>query len=153
MVIAIFKDNYRWLSNFWKAPVELDGVWYPTVEHAYQAAKSTDPIVRHTFESGTAGDAKRMGKRVRVRSDWNDVKLSIMEKLVRQKFILIPELKARLLATGDQLIEEGNFWHDQFWGICRCVNCRNQGINHLGRIIMKVRDELRGSHKATPLCS
>jgi ribA/ribD-fused uncharacterized protein len=139
-MIKEFQGKYRWLSNFW--PVEggiiLDGITYPTIEHAYQAAKTLDPNERRLIaRCSTPGQAKRAGKSITMRSDWHQVKLQVMEDLVRQKFTNDPELRKKLIQTKNKPIQEGNRWGDTFWGVCR-----GKGHNHLGKIIMKVRSEL-----------
>lgn len=137
-MINAFMDEYRWLSNFWFVPVTLDGVEYSSVEHAYQAAKTLDSKEREAFQyAKTAGDAKKLGRNVTFRSDWDEIKLGVMEDLVRQKFQQ-PYLAEKLLATGDQELVEGNWWGDRFWGVCK-----GEGENHLGRILMKIRGELQ----------
>jgi hypothetical protein len=141
-MIKEFQGQFRWLSNFWfvNGGIEYEGVIYPTVEHAFQAAKTLDPNERQAVRSAASpGKAKRVGRRVTMRPDWHLVKLEIMEDLVRQKFTNDPELRKKLLRTGNKPIQEGNTWGDTFWGVCR-----GKGKNHLGRIIMKVREELRG---------
>lgn len=77
---------------------------------------------------------------VDLRSDWEAVKVTVMEEIVRAKFTQNEDLKWRLLTTGDACLEEGNTWHDTFWGVDAKTG---EGLNHLGRILMKVRDELR----------
>lgn len=140
-MINKFFDNYRFLSNFWMIPVELDGLHYNSVEHAYQAAKTLDLDERIQFYTcGTPGDAKRLGKKITLRKDWNKVKVNIMDELVRKKF-KDSYLKFKLFATGDQELVEGNMWHDNFWGDCFCKECQHiKGFNHLGRILMEIRD-------------
>jgi ribA/ribD-fused uncharacterized protein len=136
--IDLFKGDYSWLSNFHMVPVEFEGLTYPSVEHAYQAAKSNCSEQRQRIsEAATAGLAKRLGKGVTLRSDWEEVKIDIMTSLVRQKFSN-PSLRALLLSTDDKELIEGNWWNDKFWGVCRGV-----GENHLGKILMRVRSELR----------
>jgi ribA/ribD-fused uncharacterized protein len=138
MDILAFVDDFDFLSNFHPSPVRWEGVLYPTVEHAFQAAKTDDPEERATIlAAGSPGKAKRLGKRVRLRKDWESVKVGIMETLVRAKFVSHPELRAALLATGEGRLVEGNTWGDAFWGVCR-----GAGKNHLGRILMRVRGEL-----------
>jgi ribA/ribD-fused uncharacterized protein len=140
--ITAFAGEYRFLSNFYPAAVDLDGSTYPTVEHAYQAAKSLEPSTQAKVKRAPRpGDAKRLGRQIRLRPDWEDVKVGIMRDLVRQKFTSHPDLRARLLATGDAELVEGNYWHDTFWGQCPV----GTGFNHLGRILMEVRAELRES--------
>jgi ribA/ribD-fused uncharacterized protein len=137
MAIKEFQGEHRWLSNFWPAKVVIGGIVYPSVENAYQAAKTLNLEQRKRFAACTAGQAKRLGKTVDMRNDWESVKLQIMLDLVRQKFYVHLELRNKLLATGEEHIEEGNKWNDQFWGVCR-----GKGQNHLGKIIMDVRASL-----------
>lgn len=143
-MIDSFTGQYRFLSNFWDCEVEFEGWKYPSVENAYQAAKSLDPEVRQLFEEGTASNAKKMGKNLKeLRPDWEEVKLSIMENLVRQKFSR-EDLRIKLLETWPQELVEGNYWHDNFFGICSCkrkAECDGSGKNHLGKLLMKIRSE------------
>lgn len=142
--ISSFTGEYRWLSNFWSASVVYDGAIYPTVEHAYQAAKTFDQLQRESIRRATSpGIAKRAGRRVDIRDDWEAAKLGIMQELVRQKF-MVPDLRTKLLNTGDAPLIEGNYWGDTFWGVCR-----GKGHNHLGRILMSVRAALRDSNDCT----
>ena len=136
-MINQFTGEYRWLSNFWPAKVKYLGVEYPTVEHAYQAAKTEDSAWRENIrQAATPGQAKRLGSQAPMRPEWHNVKLEVMENLVRRKF-QHPELKALLLATKNEELVEGNYWGDTFWGVCR-----GKGENHLGKILMKIRSEL-----------
>ena len=143
-MIDRFDGEHAFLSNFWPSPLTLDGITYPTVEHAFQAAKAIDPLERQRIAAlPTPGAAKRAGRKVAIRPDWEQVNVAIMEDLVRRKFA-DPELAGKLLATGDEELIEGNTWNDRFWGVCRGV-----GRNELGKILMRVRAELRGG--VTPL--
>lgn len=136
--ITTFREEYEFLSNFFPARVALDGVDYPTVEHAFQAAKTVEEAQRRGIrESATPGRAKRLGTKATLRADWEQIKLKIMEDLLRQKFA-DPGLKAKLRATGDREIVERNHWHDTFWGVCD-----GKGRNHLGLLLMKIRAESR----------
>ena len=137
--ILEFSGEHRWLSNFWPAPVILDGEEYPSVEHAYQAAKHL-PARRMAFKTYTAGQAKRMGRTpyVTLTKHWHDRKVEVMRSLIVQKFAPGTELGEKLLATGVVNIEEGNSWGDTFWGVCE-----GHGENHLGKLIMEQRDALR----------
>lgn len=137
--IKEFQGEYRFLSNFWFAKVILDGKEYSSVEHAYQAAKTLDEKEREEIRLlAKPGDAKRYSKLITLRENWTSMSLSIMEDLVFQKFSKNLKLKKQLLDTGDAILEEGNKWHDTFWGICD-----GKGENHLGKILMKVRDRLK----------
>lgn len=134
-----FTKEYRFLSNFQAATVEYDGLEYPSTEHAYQAAKTEDAAQRRRIrEAQKPGDAKRLGKQVKMRTDWEQIKVGVMKDLVRQKFTKHKELKEKLLATGDAYLEETNTWNDTFWGVCK-----GKGQNHLGKILMEVRQELK----------
>lgn len=137
-MIKEFRGHYRFLSNFWPAVVSFDGMSFPSVEHAYVAAKTTDRNLRvEICHVATAGQVKQFGRKIKLRSDWEAIKLDVMEDLVRKKFT-IPDLRELLLETGKQHLEEGNHWNDTFWGVCR-----GRGQNHLGKIIMKIRQEIQ----------
>ncbi len=137
MRIETFSGDYRWLSNFWHASVVLDDQVYPTVEHAYQAAKTFDQAARaRVLAAPSPQSAKRAGRSVPMRPDWEAVKLNIMDYLLRQKFGREP-LRSQLLSTGDAELVEGNWWNDRFWGVCRGV-----GENRLGKLLMQIRAEL-----------
>lgn len=141
--IIQFKGSNHFLSNFHPAPVLLDGVEYPTVEHAYQAAKTFDTEQRKNFLQPfvTAGVAKQLGKHVTLRRDWNEqTRLTKMLHLLRQKF-KHEHLKEKLLATGEKDLIEGNHWNDTFWGECPV----GIGDNWLGRLLEQVRSELNGN--------
>jgi len=142
-----FQEDYAFLSNIAPAPVRLNGVQYPTVEHAYQAAKTLEPAEREKIRgASTPGLARKMGRKVAKRPDWPDLKVDLMRDLVRQKFEGQRDLKKSLLATGDAELVEGNTWHDNFWGNCRCARCASTpGQNWLGRILMDVRRHLQGA--------
>lgn len=141
-MIDRFVDRYRFLSNFYPAVVTLGGEEYPSVEHAYQAAKTLDLSKRRMIRRAvTAGDAKKLGRNLALlRPDWSTVKLEVMETLVREKFTRHHDLGKLLLLTGYEELIEGNYWGDTFWGVCK-----GKGQNHLGKILMRVREELRAS--------
>lgn len=137
MDITEFRGAYRFLSNFYPASVRLDGVTYSTVEHAFQAAKTTEPRLRRAVRDvATPGIAKKLGRSLTLRKDWESVKLGVMLELLRQKFGPSP-LRDLLLETGTTRLIEGNTWNDRFWG-----KVDGEGENHLGRLLMQVRDEL-----------
>jgi N-glycosidase YbiA len=147
MVIDRFDGEYRWLSNFWLAPIEI-GEWdivFPSVEHAYQAAKHRldqpwahrQQALREIAEMPTPGMAKRAGRLIDVRPDWPYAKLPIMRKLIRKKFEMHHYLEQKLVATGNAELIEGNTWGDTYWGVCR-----GRGENHLGKLLMEQRQRL-----------
>lgn len=139
-MIGEFQGEYRFLSNFWPAKTFYAGQMYPTAEHAYQAAKTHDAAAAERIRlARTPGEAKRLGRTVPVRPDWMSVRVQIMRQIVRAKFIGNPDLLCDLLATGAAELREGNRWGDTFWGVCN-----GRGQNHLGKILMELRKELRG---------
>ncbi len=138
--IDCFRGEYHFLSNFYEAPVEYGGFRYLNNEAAFQAQKCLSDEERQAFFFVSAARAKSMGRRVLLRADWESVKVGLMEDIVRAKFTQNPELAALLLATGDKKLLEGNTWHDTFWGV---ESDTHQGENHLGKILMKIREELR----------
>lgn len=142
-----FEDQYAFLSNFYPCTILYNGVIFPSLENAYQAAKYTGKDVLnvyHEFAGFTPGKAKRKGRKLPLRNDWDIVKLEVMEELLRIKFA-DEVLKQQLLSTGEEELIEGNYWHDNFWGSCSCEICCNRGMNNLGKLLMKLRSEYRNS--------
>lgn len=141
-MIDFFDGEYAFLSNFYNASCIFEDKFYPTVEHAFQAAKSLDQAERDWITAaGSPGLAKRLGRRVNLRPDWEKVKFDVMEECLRSKFA-DPVLKQKLLATGDEELVEGNYWHDNTYGNCSCEKCKDiVGRNMLGNILMKLRTE------------
>lgn len=128
-------------SNFSKHGVEMDGLWWPTVEHYFQAQKFDDPGYREIIRtSGPAKRAAELGRSraVPIRADWEAVKVEIMRNAVLKKFQTHPALKTLLLSTGDRPLVE-NAPGDYFWGCGQ----DGSGRNELGRILEAVRDQLR----------
>ena len=141
MKIDSFSGEYEFLSNFANSKVEYEGIHYPTVEHAFQAAKTTDDEERKAiYEKNTPGQAKRAGRRVKLRPCWDNMRRTVMYELVLKKFTDEP-LRSKLMGTGGAELIEGNTWGDKFWGVCD-----GEGENNLGRILMKVREKLRNEH-------
>lgn len=135
-MIDSFRGEYRFLSNFYVAKLYWEGYYWPTSEHAFQAAKSLDPDYRWAVRNlATPGRAKRYGRLANRRADWEDIKIDIMRKIVKAKFDQNPYLMHGLIATAPQELVEGNAWGDTFWGVCNGV-----GENHLGKILMEIRD-------------
>ena len=134
MKIEQFTGEWGFLSNFHASPITIEGVVYPTVEHAFQAGKTLDTDQRLAVSKcRTAAEAKQMGRTVTLRTDWDTVRVKVMTRLVSLKF-RDPQLLAQLLATEGKELIEGNYWNDRFWGVCR-----GQGENHLGKILMLIR--------------
>lgn len=134
--ITTFHGDYRFLSNFHPAPVTLNGECYPTVEHAYQAAKTLDLHMRKRIQNAPRpGLAKRLGQLSDSRWSWFSLRVPVMSMLVTQKFMRHTELREKLIATGNRTLIEGNTWNDTFWGQCPV----GLGENTLGIILMEVR--------------
>lgn len=150
--IGPFTGEHRFLSNFFPVEVYYDETLWSSAEHAYQAAKTFDSRARaKIFHAQTAGQAKRLGRKVPLRSDWNEVQIPIMLAILRAKFA-DPWLAERLLFTGDAELVEVNSWGDRFWGqVWETRAGENRqgafiGQNHLGKLLMQVRRELREGH-------
>ena len=143
--ITEFRGEYRWLSNFESVPIELDGVTYASVEHAYMSAKSTDPLWKEfcADETQTPSMVKRASREIELVEGWEQKKMDVMEHCLRCKFNQEP-FKFNLIDTGDRHIQEGNWWNDTFWGVCLKTN---KGNNFLGVLIMKIREELKKSNQ------
>ena len=139
-IIDRFAGEWRFLSNFAPCTVMLDGEAYPSVEHAFQAAKSDDFRVRQQIRSArTAGHAKRMGRSIRLPAGWGETRVRVMRGLLWQKFSPVapgtqPDYLAGLLRTGDAELIEGNDWGDKFWG-----KVNGEGANVLGQLLMELR--------------
>ena len=133
-----FDDEFKFLSNFYLVNISYEGKIYPSTEHAYQAAKTIFDDEKDWFcQDITSGRAKKLGKQVTMRPDWNKIKIQVMTDLTRIKY-KNPQLRDMLLLTDGFYIEEGNYWGDTFWGVCNGV-----GDNNLGKILMQVREEIK----------
>lgn len=145
-IYGFFGQGYRFLSNFAAAPLELDGIRYPTSEHAYMAEKVIDREERLRLAAlPTPGAARRAGQLVVMRSDWDIYKPHAMLRVVRAKFRQNPDLAQRLLDTGTRYLSEDNSWGDRYWGVVQ-----GEGLNMLGKTLMQVRDELRRYPEGLP---
>lgn len=148
-MIDSFKDEYAFLSNFYPSPikVQLDNktsMIAPTAEHLFQFMKTSSIEEGIAILSApTPGEAKRLGRKCFLLKDWKNVRDKVMYEILVEKFT-IPELKEKLLATGDEYLEEGNYWHDNYWGNCHCEKCADiTGQNKLGILLMKIREDIR----------
>ncbi|MFA7407869.1 MAG: NADAR family protein [Anaerolineaceae bacterium] len=141
-VINSFSGEYRFLSNFYPSPMVVDDLQFPAVEHAYVYYKTVDPEWQNLVYEGiqqvgySAGEIKKIGRKVPLREDWNQVRVPIMRKLVSSKFEQNLDLMEKLQATKPKRLIEGNRWGDTFWGECPL----GTGKNMLGKILMEVRD-------------
>lgn len=138
--ITEFRGKYFFLSNFYIADVVYEGIKYTNNESAFQSAKVTDTSIREKFSNLNPSQGKRKGRNVRLRHGWDNIKFDIMYEICLAKFTQNEDLKQRLLDTGDVYLEEGNTWGDRIWGTVNGV-----GQNNLGKILMKIRSELKES--------
>jgi hypothetical protein len=131
-----FRGEYAFLSNMTSSRVTVDDKEYPTIEHAFQASKTTNKEEREQVRRAeTPIEAKRIGRKITLRKDWHEVKDQIMYELCKQKFNKEP-FKSMLIKVTEPIIEE-NTWGDRYWGICN-----GTGLNKLGCIISKIKEEL-----------
>lgn len=136
-MIDNFRDAYAFLSNFYDVPVEYNGLCFCNSEAAFQAQKTVDETERVQFTNLDASNAKRLGRIISLRDDWERVKIQVMYEVCYAKFIQNPRLAKWLIETGDEILVEGNTWNDKFWGVCN-----GEGANNLGKILMAIRTEL-----------
>lgn len=136
--INSFRNEYFYLSNFYEAPVEYEGLRYKSNEAAFQAAKCSRLEDREKFTNLNPSEAKRLGRTIPLRPDWERVKVGVMKEVALCKFTQHPNLAKKLIETGDAYLEEGNTWGDRIWGT---VN--GSGKNLLGQILMEVREIIK----------
>ena len=146
MAITNFRGEYNFLSNFSNGKVWYGGYWFNTVETAFQAAKCEITSSISYFVKYSPREAKKCGRLGQIRSDWEECKVSIMGALLRQKFTNF-NLKHRLIETNPHKLIEGNTWGDRFWGCVR-ENGKWVGENHLGKLLMEIRNELINETKS-----
>lgn len=151
-MITEFTGEYRFLSNFWAAPIRWQHpglgtapVW-ETNEHAFQAAKTNQATeVTAIWRARTSAEAKRLGRTVCLREGWDAQRKRVMLDLQLAKFTQHPDLLVQLAATGTAELIEGNHWHDNYWGRCSCRACQNSKGQ---RVSMAYRQELFGTSMA-----
>lgn len=135
--IVSFDGPNRFLSNFYPCVIVFEGIKYHSAEHAYQASKTNNKDIRYSISLiDTPGQAKRAGRRLVLREDWESVKIDVMREILEEKFS-IPELRNKLKNTGKLKLIEGNHWGDTFWGVCN-----GKGQNNLGKLLMEIRDSI-----------
>lgn len=138
-MINSFSGKYDFLSNFYTCTVKYDGLTFTNAEAAFQSAKVTDMDSRKQFCNLPPAQAKRLGRTVQLRKDWEQVKDQVMHDVLKSKF-RDEKLREMLLQTGDEELVEGNWWGDTYWGVCRGI-----GQNKLGKLLMQLREELRNA--------
>jgi ribA/ribD-fused uncharacterized protein len=143
-LICDFRDAYAFLSNFFRCGLLWQGIYYPSTEHAFQAGKALDMNIRQKIaDAPTPSDAKNLGWKLTPQPHWRDrIRHDVMAEILSAKFAT-PSLAEQLVATGTALLVEGNTWHDNDWGWCRCRrHAQRPGHNLLGHALMRRRAEL-----------
>jgi ribA/ribD-fused uncharacterized protein len=138
-IIKEFKDEYSFLSNFYKSEILYENITYPTAEHAFQAAKTLNQYERKAIAAcATPGQAKRMGRQVVLRKDWEKEKTNIMYEICTIKF-QNTQLRDKLIGTKLMKLFEGNTWNDVYWGVQWLQDGSCFGHNKLGNVLMDIR--------------
>lgn len=143
-IIDRFDGQYRFLSNFYEAPLLFRGLVFENAEAAFHSQKC--PQQAKQFQGLNASQAKRLGRQVVMRPDWDKVRDQVMYEVVFEKFSQNSEIREHLIATGEAMLVEGNTWNDRYWGVCNGI-----GQNKLGKILMRVRSELLQKEQLFPL--
>ena len=134
--------EHGYCSNFYRTPIYVDEWGYPTVEHYYQASKTLIPEERERIKSlATPQEARLAGRCVTLRPGWEEMKEGVMLEGLRAKFTKYPNLRRKLLSTGDAVLHENSPW-DKYWGYAK-----GKGKDRLGILLMQVREELRCQNK------
>ena len=106
--ISSFRGDFSFLSNFYNVPIEYGGIKYQNNEAAFQAQKCADTKDKERFSNISGAEAKRLGRRVSLREDWEKVKVSVMTDIVHEKFRQHPDLANTLSATRHDLCGGGH---------------------------------------------
>lgn len=142
-MITTFRGEHSFLSNFtsFEKPLFYGGNLYTSNEHFYQAMKVLDKDLRNSIRVHPAKGLKAYIRTLAIREDWDNIKLDVMLYGLRYKFSEHnPTLRHKLIKTGEEIIQEGNYWNDKYWGVCLKTG---EGENHLGKLLMQVRLEVK----------
>lgn len=143
-LIDSFRDEYRFLSNFYPAPIQYGDKIFPSSEHLYQAMKCTNIADAELVRTHPFKGLKEFARSLPLDPDWDNIKDDVMRTALWGKFTQNAEVRSQLLATGDDEILEGNYWCDQYYGSCTCEKHEHiPGLNKLGIMLMELRQELR----------
>ena len=129
--ISEFKGEYEFLSNFYPCKIVFNDIEFKCSEALYMAHKSGNPLDFVKFAPLDAREAKNQGRTVDLQPNWDSIRLEVMYDVLKAKFDQNPDLRIKLILTGDAYLEEGNWWKDVFWGVCNGV-----GENHLGKLLI-----------------
>lgn len=139
--IDFYEREFYVLSNFSSFAIEWKGKLWMTSEHAYHSEKFESEVIKEEIRhTRSAHDAQKLARthEAHQRRDWQDIKLRTMADILREKTAQHPYVKKKLLETGERPLIEGS-WRDAYWGI----GPTKDGQNHLGKIWMNIRDEVR----------
>lgn len=136
--IKNFVGNYEFLSNFFPAKIEYEGLIYLNAESAFQAQKEKTKDLRKKYQNMNPMKAKELGETCDKRNGWEEIQDEVMYKIVKAKFSQQPPLRKKLLETEDWQLECNNEYGDIYWG-----TDNGHGLNKLGKILMQVREEFR----------
>jgi ribA/ribD-fused uncharacterized protein len=144
-VIDNFGGDFYYLSNF--SPhgfQELNGAYWKTNEHYFQAAKTKHPEWRYKiWKADSAWKAKEYGNLAPLIKGWDYRKLMVMLRGLEMKFTQHEDIAKKLKSLEGYYLIEGNTWHDNYWGDCICAACQNtKGQNNLGDLLMVLRDKI-----------
>lgn len=142
-MIKEFKNQYFFLSNFYEYPIYYNKLVFCNAEAAFQAQKAMNEKDQYKFINLNASQARKLGKTVQLRKDWEEIKDNVMYEIVKRKFTINKELQQKLLETKEEELIEGNWWHDTYWGVDSKTGI---GQNKLGKILMKVREEVKNNN-------
>ena len=142
-MIKEFKNQYFFLSNFYEYPIYYNKLVFCNAEAAFQAQKVINEKDQYKFINLNASQARKLGKTVQLRKDWEEIKDNVMYEIVKRKFLTNKELQQKLLETKEEELVEGNWWHDTYWGVDSKTGI---GQNKLGKILMKVREEVKNNN-------
>ena len=112
-MIDEFEGEHFFLSNFYMVSVEYEGIKYNCSKNAFQTMKTNNIDLRKEFANLNPGDAKRKGRKIKLRNNWEYIKYDIMYEICMEKFLQNPKLRNMLINTGDEHIVESNNWHDK----------------------------------------
>ena len=142
-MIKEFKNQYFFLSNFYEYPIYYNKLVFCNAEAAFQAQKVINEKDQYKFINLNASQARKLGKTVQLKKDWEEIKDNVMYEIVKRKFTINKELQQKLLETKEEELVEGNWWHDTYWGVDSKTGI---GQNKLGKILMKVREEVKNNN-------
>lgn len=128
-----FREKYWFLSNMYPCELRINGLVFSCAEAAFQSFKTTDLEERKKFQNINGFEAKKLGKRIKLREDWNNIRLDVMDAVLKVKFKQHPELYKLLKSINEPIVEDNN-WNDMFWG-----RCNGKGKNYLGCLLERIK--------------